>query len=211
MKYADIDLRLLVPTFASREVNPNKLEDARYAGLKALMAVEGCLQPILVFELPNKKFKIVDGHHRFWIVQELGVKSISCIIADVEDKAQALALAMNRLRGELDLTLSAEIMREVFVETGWSGAQLALNTGFTEQEVAGLLESAKTYGDVDLTEMGAGAPPEDNMAPPDRPFVLEISFTNKDDMRLARKKLKKAAGKGGDLGTGLLHVLGESE
>lgn len=211
MSTKEVKLAQLTPMFASREENPNKLSDERFAGLEALMGLEGGLQPILVFRT-TRGYTIVDGHHRFWIAQKLGWETMECTIADVEEKARGLALAMNHLRGELDLSLSAEMLRDLFVDTGWSAEVLAVNTGFTAQEVKGLLESAKTYGEDELGEVGAGtAQPDDDASPPDKPFVLEISFSNKDDMRLVRRKLRKAAGASKDLSVGLLHVLGESE
>ncbi len=213
MKTKHIPIGDLEPTYASREVNPNKMSDERFAGLRALMESEGCLQPLLVYPTKVGKsperwmWKIVDGHHRYWNAIALQFADIDCVVLDSEEKAAALSLAMNRLRGELDLTLSAEIMKDIFIESGWSAEQMSLNTGFTKEEVESLLESAKTI-DADLGDMGSVAPPEDD-APPDKPFILEIAFTSKEDMRLVKRKLRKAAGKGGDLATGLLNVLGE--
>lgn len=209
MKTTSISLKSLHPTYKDRESNPNKLDEDRYAGLKALMAEKGCLQPLLI-RLVGKQYWIIDGHNRYWVALELGWDEILCIVFECDDaEAGALSLAMNRLRGDLDMTLSAEVMRDVLIESGWDSAKLALNTGFSEKEVEALLNQAKTYGEADLGEVGAGTPGDDEPAPVDKPFVLEVSFASKDELRLVRRKLRKAAGKGGDLGRGLLTVLGE--
>lgn len=203
----------LIPMYETREANPNKLDEERYAGLKALMAANGCLQPILVHWKAKGTLVIVDGHHRYWIAKELGWKSIDAIyIKDVDDaKVRAFSLAMNRARGDLDLTLSADVMRDIMIESGWDVTQLSQNTAFTEKEVEGLINAAKTFEDADLSDVGAGVGDEGAEAPVDKPFVLEVAFSNKEDLKLVRRKLKKAAGKGGDLGRGLLNVLGEDD
>lgn len=202
-----IKLKDLTPMYASREVDPNKLDDERLAGLKALMQLRGALQPLLVNKMP-KGYLIIDGHHRFWMAQELGWSELICVVISVpETEARALSLAMNRLRGELDMTLSAEVIRDVLIESGWDTSNLSINTGFTVEEVEALVNQAKTFEETELGDVGTDVPPDE--APRDKPFILEVSFATKDQLRLVRRKLKKAAGKSRDLGIGLLQVLGE--
>ena len=49
----------------------------------------------------------------------------------------------------------------------------------------------------------------DSDAPAAKPFSLEILFTNRDDLKRAKRALKKAAGKTGDFAKGLLRLIGD--
>lgn len=193
----------LVPTFESKEVNPNKMEPERYELLVAGMKAHGFLQPILV-EKVGEQYLIRDGHHRWWAAREAGLTHVLAVVAELGDKAMGIALAMNRLRGDLDLSATAELIKELVIETDWTTAQMSVNTGFTQGEIESLLErtaaSVPNLGDL---------PSTDPDAPVEKPFVLEVSFLDKSTYTLVKRKLKKAAGKGNDLSVGLLNVLGE--
>jgi ParB/RepB/Spo0J family partition protein len=195
------------PTYLDRESNPNKMEPERYDLLVKAMKRYGCLQPILVE--PGSKvgfFKIIDGHHRFWASIDAGLKEILIVNAeDLGDKSIGIALAMNRLRGDLDLTRVADELKSIAIDTDWSMEIISVTTGFTQGEIESLLERTKLAID-ERPESSPEPTPEANV----NPFVLEISFPDKTAYVLCKKKLKKAAGKGKELYVGLLNVMGEA-
>lgn len=212
-----IPLSRIRPRYQTPEDNPNKMEPERFDGLVALMREKGCLQPILVrldgFDGSDPLYEITDGHHRFAAAQLLDWPGIQCfIIRDGEEVSAALSLAMNRLRGDLDLSRAADIVRGIKIETGWTDEQAALLTGFTPPEIAELVRDAQPIAE-DLLEQAAGAIASGSEpdASSDKPFVLEIRFTDKASYQLARRKLRKAGGPEKDLAAGLLAVLGETE
>ena len=209
MKTKTIKLDALTPRYANRDENPNKMEPERYSGLVELVRQLGSLSGILVEDLGDGTFRIIDGHHRYWAAQEVGLKELECFVLKPDAKNEALAIAMNRLRGDLDLTQVAEAMKDIVVETGWDAPTIGVLTGFSADEVESLIDRAKTTLQDSLDDVGLGAPPEPEDTAPDKPFMLEIAFASKEDYQLCRKKLRKAAGKTKDLATGLLNVLGE--
>jgi len=191
--------------------NPNSMEPEQYAMLVEAVRRVGFLQPVLVREVKNAldftDYEVIDGHHRIKAARELGYSEVPCVVIDADDNtAIALRVGMNRLRGELNLS-SVAVAMEGLVTNGWKLDDLTL-TGFSADEVADLLASLKLNEDdvlgqnVQVGELGG-----DEL--PSHPFVLEIQFTDRAAFKKAKAGLKRAAGKSGDIGRGLLRLLGE--
>jgi ParB/RepB/Spo0J family partition protein len=202
----------LIPTY-TRDTNPNKMSDTEFTALTALIKAEGFMQSILVSPIQGKrgKFKIVDGHHRFWACQQAEKTEILAVVKPASEAlAAALGLGLNRIRGELDLSLSGMVMQHVMEDTSWTVDQLALLTGFPQSEIDALTQQAHNDADEMLEEVSAAMPEEEaELEGSEKPYVLEISFADRALYQLARRKLRKAAGASKDLAKGLLAVLGE--
>jgi ParB-like chromosome segregation protein Spo0J len=200
-------------TLRAAERNANKFEPERFASLKEAIRLRGFIQPILVREVDDG-LEIVDGHHRTRAVHELNddapegwtaLTSIPVVrVRCSEQEAARLAIAMNRLRGDLDLSE----VGSVFAALLDSGVDMALleATGFTTDEMDSLLESAR--GDVEDVMGGAMFPPQGGGEKEARP-VLEIDFEDAKDIAKAKRALRKVAGKGRPLGEGLMKLLGD--
>lgn len=193
--------------------NPNKMTDEEMKHLKAAIDNSGFNQPILVNQLDynaeqRMQYEVIDGNHRVMVARELGYTSLPAVVRRyTPEQVRAIRLGMNRNRGQVDLGIAQSILADLASE-GWDLTELGNLTGFATEEVIDLT-TPKDEGPA-LADPGALTLPDDaNVA--SKPFVLEISFTNRKDYQLARRKLKKAAGETGDLGLGLLHVLGEAE
>lgn len=185
--------------------NPNRMEPERYAALVENMRRFGFLQPALIRANPKdrKRFISCDGHHRVQAATEIGFASIPVVVAQMtEEEANALQIGMNRLRGELDLSATASIL-DSLKEAGWGAADLGV-LGFSLEEVGDLLSSLDS--DPDILPQSIDAPDDD--APPSR-FVLELEFDSAEQMRAAKRALKRAAGKGEPLSRGLLRLLAD--
>lgn len=217
----DIDVGLLVPGVR----NPNKMSDADFVALKAGVlaahkeskraAIERgeslddltILQPPLVSPNDDGTFEIVDGEHRWRAWKACGLSStIRCVVQPMSPEARrAFRMGFNKNRGDIDLTVArdelADLSKTVDVE-----ALLAMS-GVSVDEYNALMASLNAAS-TDDTPLG-GAPVEE--APPDKPFVLEVPFRTKEEKAKCQRALKRAAGAGGTLGTGLLNVLGELE
>lgn len=129
---------------------------------------------------------------------------------DVDDATiAALQIAMNRLRGELNLADVARTLAELVEQHAWAVSDMSV-AGMTEAEAADLLKAVRPTVDQALAEANLGGEPETPPADPDPTvgaFPLEIVFKSEKDKRRFRAALKKAAGKGNGLDVGALRML----
>lgn len=207
-----VRLDQLVFKYKTRDANPNKMSDEMYAILVESIKTEGFLQPVLVKPLDDNMFEVLDGHHRGWGAHDAGRDTITAVKKNASDpKALALSIGMNKIRGELDYSMAADTLRELDQMTDWTPEQMSLLTGFTVEEIEALMPEAQPDADELLEEVAEAPEQTEKPEAPPKPFLLEIRFDSKENYQLVRRKLRKAAGKGGDLALGLLNVLGELE
>lgn len=189
--------------------NPNRLDAQKYALLKQVVSRMGFTQPICVRPLPEEPggvvpFEIIDGHHRVAVARELGMDVVPAVsIQCTEEEAEVLRAAMNRLRGEVDLAVMSQIVRDLH-DSGWRLEDLTL-TGFTDDEVGDLLAAAQDPGEV--IDRAVEMPDEPPTEQADPKFVLEVEFSSREDMVRAKKALRKIGKK--DMAAGLLALLGD--
>ncbi len=189
--------------------NENVMEPELFQSLVRFVRERGFKQPILVRQLPDGRFGIVDGVHRRDAAVEAGLGQVPCevdagIATDAD--AKAVRIGMNRHRGDLDLAAVGRTMLELSA-AGWSPADLT-TVGYSEADVQALLESAAGGPDPDAITASVSAAGEDPGAGgADRTYTLKIEFTEEDDYRRALAALKKAGC--GNLATGMMVVLGE--
>jgi ParB-like chromosome segregation protein Spo0J len=199
--------RVPIDDLVPAPVNANKMDAETYQRLVAAMKTLGPnLQPVLVVPLGSTKYHIVDGHHRVEAAREAGYADILVAIADLDDAERALlGLSMNRMRGEVDLHVASEILTEL-VDDGMDAALLAL-AGFGDQELTALLAS-QTETEIPPADVDSDF---DEPARVETPFLLEVTFKTRDDLKRVKRALKRAAGKGSDdLGAGLLRLVSGS-
>lgn len=189
--------------------NPNHMAPADYETLGRLMGRKGFLQPILVRVLDAGTMRVIDGHHRLRAAKALGMPEVACVLTQCTDGEEPLLrIAMNKLRGDLDITSTASILKEL-AQSGVKMEELTL-TGYGESEVADLIGAMSQ--DIDAAAEMQLPASEDYEVEEDtsrKPLVLEILFANVEDKKKAKRGLKRAAGKGKDLAVGLLRLLGE--
>jgi ParB/RepB/Spo0J family partition protein len=188
--------------------NPNKMTAGEFDQLVSNIEAHGFLAPILV-SLRDGETHIVDGHHRARAAAKAGLKSILAVVWDgTEEMRKALAIGMNKIRGELDLSEVAKIIAELH-DDGWSTKDLTI-TGYSEDELTDLLKISEQVTSEDVLQgtSGMGPDDEDSDTPAiDRPLVLELNFSTSAELKLAKRGLSRAAGKGRELGEGLLKLL----
>lgn len=193
--------------------NPNHMEADRYALLVSSIRKLGFLQPIVVEPVGDGSGRayIRDGHHRTRAIGELGYDEIDTIHG-TKDSAphigKAIQLAMNRLRGELNLSQVA-VELEALSRAGWSTEELTI-TGFNPTEVNDLLDSQRIPDDAIDGAASVMEPPEPSPSEEAKTFLLEIAFPDRKAMSRAKRVLRKASG-GGSLTDGLIHLIAEYE
>ena len=164
-EHAEVDLaHLHEPT----SKNPNVMSSEDFTILTAAIRREGFLQPVLARPRLIERggsYEIIDGVHRCKAAAAAGLVSVPCIIVDVDDDtAVMLRIAMNKLRGELDL---ATVARQVEALRADHSIEDLLVTGYTEKALK------------DLLEMAAEDRPEDALAT--YPELIQAAVDRRDD------------------------------
>lgn len=191
--------------------NANVMSAEKYAALVESIRVVGFVVPLLIkpLEEGSNKYLIVDGHHRTKAAHELGLVDVPAVVLEGDEDPRIVALAVNRLRGETDLAVASLIIAEL-VDDGLEPIDLTI-TGFSQKEIDELLAATHSPDEVELEDLEGAEVPAEVGSPVARPYLLDLTFRSKEDLASARKALRKAAGKGGDLADGLLRLVrGES-
>lgn len=187
--------------------NPNVMSDVDYVSLREAIRKRGFLQPVLARLLVDDGLEIIDGRHRTKVARELGYTSVPCVVMSgvADDVARALVVGMNRLRGQLDLMVVGEMFDDM-LRSGSSVEDLAL-TGFSATDVDEMVRSLnRTMTDALIGGDASVPSPEAEEKTTEAGYGFEVKFANVEDMRRARRALKRAA-KGGTLGEGLMALI----
>lgn len=201
-------------SLASPKQNPNRMPDAQFQLLIRAIRERGFLQPVLVREVAGG-LEVIDGEHRKHAAIELELPEVPAINAgQVSDEdARLLQIAMNKLRGELDLTETARALAEL-ADSGL-GLDLELS-GFTSQEIADLTDAlAANSRDLGMgDDLGMGSDDggdtdprdDDRRDDPAGGYPVEVVVPTAEQARLCKRKLRDLGD--GDAALGLLRALG---
>ena len=165
--------------------NPNVMDPWKFEQLVNGIREHGFLQPVLVV-FDDDEPVIVDGEHRTRAAKEVGLKKIPCAVARDRKHAEILRLALNRLRGELDL---GEVGRqlEALSEMGFDTGELEL-TGFSEAEIDALTNAVEFADEDDLLAGSASA----DETTKDRTFNLTLKFDSDSTRAAVRERFTQA-------------------
>jgi ParB family transcriptional regulator, chromosome partitioning protein len=76
----------------------------------------GLVVPLVVRPLGNDQFETIGGAQRLAILRELDMHPVPCVVVEADDpNARLLSQALNRIQGEDDLGLRAELIKEVLI------------------------------------------------------------------------------------------------
>jgi len=164
--------------------NPNVMDPNEYEALVAGIKKYGFLQPILVLE-DRGSYVVVDGVHRAKAAAEIGLAQVPAVVAEDPHAAEILRIAMNKIRGQLDLTEVGRQLQQL-LDTGVDENTLTL-TGFASWEIEAMLE---TLSGVDEDELLAGA--STTSAPAKEKFyTLSFKFDSDSKRVQVREALEK--------------------
>jgi ParB family transcriptional regulator, chromosome partitioning protein len=110
MNFIDIPLEQL------REAtwNPNQMDEAMLERLRESLRRFDMVSNLVVRPLGEEGFEVISGTQRLEVLRELGWETAPCVVVDLDDaQARLLAQALNRVQGEDDLGLRADLLREV--------------------------------------------------------------------------------------------------
>jgi ParB/RepB/Spo0J family partition protein len=176
--------------------NPNVMEEEEERALVKVIKDTGMVQPILVTSdgATPETYTIVDGHHRADAAAEAGIDKVLAVVFDGSSaQRKALTLSMNKIRGKIDLNKAKDIIIDLRDTWNYDLEQLEM-TGFTKEELETLLSFKADLDAEDIMEDPI-APPAEEDEGIEKIFLLELTFQTSEQLKLARRALKKAAGR----------------
>ncbi len=105
-----------LPVDCLREVtwNPNRMDESMVSRLRISIARFGLVENLVVRPIGNDEYEVLSGNHRLRLLREMNFMTVPCVIVELDDSyARLLAQALNRVQGEDDLGLKAEVVKKV--------------------------------------------------------------------------------------------------
>lgn len=125
--------------------NPNRMSKSNFGKLVRHIEQTGRYEPLIVRPYPKKDkcFQIINGHHRFEALKQLGFEQCDCVVWDVDDDETALLLAtLNRLCGTDVLDKKLALLKKLNAKHNVE--QLSKLLPHTKPQIARMIELQKT-------------------------------------------------------------------
>lgn len=105
--------KLKIDTLVPAEYNPRKKlkpGDSEFEKIKNSINEFGYVEPVIV----NKDLTVIGGHQRISVLKTLGFTEIDCVIIDIDKtKEKALNIALNKISGEWNKELLADLIKDL--------------------------------------------------------------------------------------------------
>jgi ParB family chromosome partitioning protein len=109
-----IVIELTLDHLKEADWNPNQMDGAMVNRLRESIGRYGLVQNLVVRPLGNGSYEVLSGNQRLQVLREINSGSVPCVVVDLDDaRARLLSQALNRIAGEDDLGLRAELIKEV--------------------------------------------------------------------------------------------------
>ena len=109
MEFKKLPIDSLVPA----SYNPRKKlkpGDSEFEKIKNSIAEFGYVDPVIV----NRDLTVIGGHQRITVLKALGHSEIDCVVIDIDKtKEKALNVALNKISGEWNKELLADLIQEL--------------------------------------------------------------------------------------------------
>lgn len=109
MEFKKLKIDDLIPA----SYNPRKKlkpGDSEFEKIKNSITEFGYVDPVIV----NKDLTVIGGHQRLTVLKELGYTEIDCVVIDIDKtKEKALNVALNKISGEWNKELLAELIKDL--------------------------------------------------------------------------------------------------
>ena len=110
MQVVDVPIRSIKPA----GWNPNQMDGLTVEKLQGSIQRFGLVVPLVVRELAPGRYETIGGAHRLGIAGGMGFSKVPCVVVDANDmEARLLGQCLNRIAGDDDLGLKAELIREL--------------------------------------------------------------------------------------------------
>lgn len=169
-KSATCDLRrMAVSALLPADYNPRKdlkAGDQEFESLRRSLATFGYVEPIVWNEQSGN---LVGGHQRLKVLVAEGVTEVDCSVVSLgPDEERALNLALNRIRGDWNDSMLAEVLAGLA-----SSDDLLASTGFDAAQVEALLGQSESIADLLYGDTADGEDQPDDDAPNEEPAEAE--------------------------------------
>lgn len=128
------------------DIDPNKDQPRRafpeeaMAQLAASIKEQGVLQPLLVVEQPNGRYRIVAGERRWRACRQAGLATVPCIVRDMDMIQQMeVSLIENLQREDLNPMEEAAAIRALMQQCGYTQETVAARLSKSRPVIANLL------------------------------------------------------------------------
>lgn len=109
MEFTKLKIDSLIPA----DYNPRKKlkpGDSEFEKIKNSINEFGYVDPVIV----NKDLTVIGGHQRISVLKTLGFTEIDCVIIDIDKtKEKALNIALNKISGEWNTELLADLIKDL--------------------------------------------------------------------------------------------------
>ena len=91
--------------------NPNQQDPAMLGRLKESISRYGLVQNLVARPLGVGAYEVLSGNQRLQVLRDQQIEEVPCVVVELDDsRARLLAQALNRVHGEDDLGLRAELV-----------------------------------------------------------------------------------------------------
>ena len=105
--------KILISDLVPASYNPRKAlkpGDAEYEKIKNSISEFGYCEPVIV----NSDMTIIGGHQRVTVLQDIGYTEIDCVVIESDKtKEKALNIALNKITGEWNKELLADLIKDL--------------------------------------------------------------------------------------------------
>ena len=113
MKITNIPVDLL----RQPQWNPNQMDGGNLTKLGRSIDRFGLVQNLVVRHMEDGTYEMLAGNQRLQVLSRSGINEVPCVVVELGDgEARLLCQALNRVHGEDDLGLRAELLRQVLEE-----------------------------------------------------------------------------------------------
>ena len=113
MKITNIPVDLL----RQPQWNPNQMDGDNLTKLGRSIDRYGLVQNLVVRHMEDGTYEMLAGNQRLQVLSRSGINEVPCVVVELGDgEARLLCQALNRVHGEDDLGLRAELLRRVLEE-----------------------------------------------------------------------------------------------
>lgn len=109
-----INVEKIIPN----EINPNNMPKKTFNKLKASLKEFGQLNPIIVREMSNDKYQIIDGEWRWRASKEIGKSKLECKVVKASKEDVAKLILASTIKGKHDVYASSKIIEKILDEKG---------------------------------------------------------------------------------------------
>ena len=107
-------VNLSIHSIVAADWNPNQMEPVMASRLSNSIRRFGLVVPLVVRKIDVDHYETIGGAQRLGIARDLGFSGVPCVIVEANDtEARLLSQSLNRIAGEDDLGLKAELIRKL--------------------------------------------------------------------------------------------------